>query len=52
MLKCKNIGILIKRNSKNRLYDMLCARTFPVRRKSSRARYVKITHLIFASLNL
>ena len=40
MLKCKNTGILTKRNSKLICsYDMLRARTFRVRRKSLRAHY-------------
>ena len=41
MLKCKNIGISIKRNSKNLcLHDILRARTFRARRKFLQARYV------------
>ena len=41
MLKCKNIGISIKRNSKVICsYDMLRARTFRASRKSLRAHYV------------
>ena len=40
MLKCKNIGILIKRISRIICaYDILRAHTFRARRKSLRARY-------------
>ena len=39
LLNCKNVGLLIKRNSKIIcLYDMLRARTFRARRKSLLAR--------------
>ena len=43
MLKCKNIGVLIKRNSKIICsYDMLCAHTFCARCKSLRAHYAHL----------
>lgn len=56
MLKCNNVCILIKENSKIIcFYDMLRAPTFHARRKSLRAHYVHAyegkVHVIISGVN-
>lgn len=53
MVKCKDIGILIKQNSEINCLYMLPSRTFRTRRKSLRTSYTHScnVHLVFLGLS-